>query len=225
MRPMMVVVRDASGNPLPGVRLTVTGGAKAEASTDASGTATFSGLKDGTYRIRMERDGFITLERETTVRPQMGNVEVVLSPAPPPPAPPPPAPAPIAPEPRPAPALGPSGAPISVSIPQFLDKNFIGRDPLKESILACNAAETVRLLQLRDSVGEHTHADLDEVLYVVAGEGAIRLGGADGSVVGPGFLTVVPHGTAHAIERRGKNPLIVLSTLAGGPCKTAAGSR
>jgi mannose-6-phosphate isomerase-like protein (cupin superfamily) len=36
--------------------------------------------------------------------------------------------------------------------------------------------------------------------------------------VGPGSLAVVPRGVAHAFERRGKNPLIVLSMLAGAPC-------
>jgi hypothetical protein len=32
---------------------------------------------------------------------------------------------------------------------------------------------------------------------------------------------MIPRGVGHAIERRGKNPLIVLSTLAGAPCRTA----
>ena len=33
-----------------------------------------------------------------------------------------------------------------------------------------------------------------------------------------GSLSVIPRGVPHAIERRGKNPLILLSTLSGAPC-------
>ena len=101
-----------------------------------------------------------------------------------------------------------------------MDKNFVGRDPLKESVLACNGLETVRLLQLRDPVAEHTHSNMDEVLYVVAGEGTIHLG-ATQTNIGAGSLSVVPHGTPHSVERRGRNPLILLSTLAGAPCPNA----
>src|SRR5581483_1487283 len=99
------------------------------------------------------------------------------------------------------------------------------RDPLKESVLGCTGASTTRLLQLRDPIAAHTH-DLDEIVYVVAGDGAIRLraasAGDESTVVHAGSLTVIPRGTSHAIERRGKNPLIVLSTLAGAPCQTPA---
>jgi mannose-6-phosphate isomerase-like protein (cupin superfamily) len=110
---------------------------------------------------------------------------------------------------------------VLVSIPDFLDKNFIGREQLKESILACNAAETVRLLQLKEGLASHVHDNADEILYVVAGDGAIRLG-QETTVVRAGSVAVVPHGTAHAVERRGKNPLILLSTLSGAPCPSGA---
>jgi mannose-6-phosphate isomerase-like protein (cupin superfamily) len=137
-------------------------------------------------------------------------VDVVLTPAPPPPPPPPPPPAPV-------PTVVPSGPPVSVNIPDFLDRNFIGRDPIKESILACKPAEIVRLLQLRDNMASHVHDKVDEVLYVVAGEGAVKIGDQV-MTMKPGSLAVVPLGTAHAVERRGKNPLILLSTLSGATC-------
>jgi mannose-6-phosphate isomerase-like protein (cupin superfamily) len=37
-----------------------------------------------------------------------------------------------------------------------------------------------------------------------------------------GWLSVIPRGVPHAIERRGKNPLMILSTLAGAPCRTVS---
>jgi mannose-6-phosphate isomerase-like protein (cupin superfamily) len=76
-----------------------------------------------------------------------------------------------------------------------------------------------RVLQLRDAVARHTHADLDEVIYVVAGDGAIRLG-ANAVTISPGSMTAIPRGTPHGIERRGRTPLVLLSTLAGAPCPT-----
>ena len=106
---------------------------------------------------------------------------------------------------------------MNVSIPVFLEKNFIGRDPLKESVLGCTPDATARLLQLREALASHTHAGLDEILYVVAGEGAFFIAGQSTAVT-PGYLSVVPRGVQHAIERRGKNPLIVVSALVGAPC-------
>jgi mannose-6-phosphate isomerase-like protein (cupin superfamily) len=209
-----VMIRDKGGVPLDNVKITLSGVASDESTTNGFGAAVFSNLKDGTYRLRFEREGFVTLEREITVKaPQPVTVEVQLTEAAPPPPPPPPPP------PTPAP-LGPAGPPVTLSIPNYLDKNLIGgRDPIKESVFSCSGLETVRLLQLRDALAEHAHADADEVLYVVAGEGAVRIGG-EATAVSAGSVSIVPHGSPHAVERRGRNPLILLSTLAGTPCKS-----
>ena len=171
-------------------------------------------LKDGVYRLRCEREGFITLEREFVVHGTAYNqMEVVLNPAPPPP--PPPAPEPV------PPAVVPSGGrPVTMSVVDYLDKNLIGREPLKESILACNPLETVRLLQVRNGVAQHVHNSGDEIIYVVAGEGTARIGETS-TPLRAGSLVVVTSGTGHAFERGGKNPLIVVSTLTGAPCDHA----
>ncbi|MGH9421120.1 MAG: cupin domain-containing protein [Thermoanaerobaculia bacterium] len=186
-----------------------------EFTTGAAGTAIVPIAKAGLFRVRCERDGFVTLEREFTVGNGAWNpVDVVLNAAPPPP-PPPPAPAP---KPAPAATVLPSGPPMTMSIPDFVDKNFIGRDPMKESVLACKPMETVRLLQMRDNIASHVHDRVDEVIYVVAGEGAVRIGEQE-NAIHAGSLVFVPNGTEHGLERRGKNPLIVVSTLVGSACE------
>jgi mannose-6-phosphate isomerase-like protein (cupin superfamily) len=208
-----VLVKDPDGAGISGVRLILSGASTGEFTTGAAGTAIVPDLKDGLYRVRCERDGFITLEREFTLHGATWNpIDIVLDPAPPPP-PPPPAPAP-----PPPPAMAPGGPAVTVSIPDFVDKNYIGREPMKESIIACKPLETVRLLQMREAVARHVHDRVDEVIYVVAGEGAVRIGD-EAVAVRPGSLVVVPHGAGHGFERRGKNPLVVLSTLVGTACE------
>jgi mannose-6-phosphate isomerase-like protein (cupin superfamily) len=219
----VVIVRDNSGTPLPDVKISVTGTANQSATTGADGKASLGALRDGPYRLRFEHEGSITLERDITVRNrQPAEIEVALSAAPPPPSPPEPPPPPPAPEPPPPPpssvATAPTSPPVFIAIPAFLDKNYIGREPLKESVLGCLADSTTRVLQLHDNVAEHTHRDLDEIIYVVAGEGAIRVRDQS-SAIAAGTLAIVPHGQAHAIERRGKNPLMLLSMLSGTPCR------
>ena len=222
-----IVVRDKSGTPLEGIHVIISGPARREATTDADGAVVLSGLRDGTYRLRFEHEGFLTLERELVVRTGVPrDIDVALSVAAPPPAPPPPPePAPRPAPPRTAPAPAPSsatGSPVTVSIPAYLDKNFIGsKDPQKESVIGCTAGATTKLLQIREPIAQHTHADLDETLYIVAGEGAVRIRD-EATAVGAGSLSVIPRGLPHSIERRGRNPLIVISTLAGAPCQAAA---
>jgi hypothetical protein len=209
-----IAVRDQDGTSLSEVRLVLSGAATGEFVTGGAGTTVVPDLKDGTYRLRCEREGFITLEREFTVRGgAYGQIDVVLNPAPPPPPEP-------APEPAPPAALPPGGPPVTMSVVDYLDRNLIGREPLKESILACTPLETVRLLQMREGVAQHVHKGGDEVIYVVAGEGTVRIGEAT-TPVRPGSLVVVTNGTGHAFERGGKNPLIVVSTLVGAPCDQA----
>ena len=217
-----VIVRDVSGTPLRGVRVLVSGTASLDVTTDANGVASLGVMTDGLYRFRFEQEGFVALDRDVTVKNgQPSEIYAALRIAPPPPAPPlPPPPAPEPPAPAPA-VSAPVEPAIFVSIPAFFAKNYIGREPLKESVLGCLENSMTRLLQLRDSIAEHTHADVDEILYVVAGEGAVRAQ-AESSPVSAGSLSIIPRGLPHAIERRGKNPLMVLSTLAGAPCRVPA---
>src|SRR5262245_29020416 len=207
-----VGVRDQDGTSLSEVRILLSGPATGEFVTGGAGTAIIPNLKDGMYRLRCERQGFITLEREFAVHGgAYSQVDVVLNPAPPPPPPPKPAPVP------PPAEIHPGGPPVTMSIVDFLDRNLIGREPLKESILACNPLETVRLLQMREGVATHVHEHGDEVIYVIAGEGAVRIG-TEAVPVRAGSLVIVTSGNGHGFERRGKTPLIVVSTLAGAAC-------
>ena len=212
-----ISVRDQHRATLAGVHLLLSGAAAGAFTTGATGTTVIPNVKEGLYRVRCERAGFITLEREFTVRAGARNaIDVILNAAAPP-APPVAKSPPASPSPQ-------SGPLVAMSIPDFLDRNFIGKEPGKESILACTPQETVRLLQMREGSAPHVHDRADEVIYVVAGEGTLLLG-KDTVPLRAASLVVVPRGRDHAFERRGRKPLIVVSTLAGTACEQGATAR
>jgi mannose-6-phosphate isomerase-like protein (cupin superfamily) len=215
-----VTVTDDAGAPVQGVTVTVTGPVTRTVTTIANGTARLLGMRSGNYRLRFEHQGFITLERDVTMRAgAVPEIDVTLSPgaAPPPPtveetqarekAPP-----------ESEREQAPPGDPRYVTIVDFLDKNLIGgREPSKRDELGCTASARTTLLQLRESGKEEARTDADEMLYVVAGEGTLRLGNRD-LPLSSSTTAIVPRGTVRGLTRKGRNPLIVLSVVSGPPC-------
>jgi mannose-6-phosphate isomerase-like protein (cupin superfamily) len=208
---MTITVTNLEGKTLPDVWVKASGPVDREAATDENGIVTFRNMTAGTYRLRFEHDDFVTLERDVTQAARALPVNVALNATPPkpeatPPAPPPP----------PAPTLPPAGPPTFVSIPDFFEKNYLGSAPSQTSLVGCVPGITTQLLQLRDPLGEHVHADVDELIYVVGGEGTHRISGRD-IPLSAGVLATVPRGTPHSITRRGRNPIVVLS-ITSEPC-------
>ena len=218
---MTVHVTDVTGAPVAGVAVSATGPVTREGVTALDGAVKFATIRTGGYRLRFAREGFITLERDVTVRAgQSAQIDVTLSAAPPPPPPPaPPEPVkPPAPEPAPQPPP-PIGEPKTVSVPAFVELNFIGgRAARKDSRLACVGTGAATLLQLREALVEQLHDATDEWLYVVAGEGALRVNDKE-ERLSAGTFSVVPRTMKHAIVPRGRNPLILISILTGEACQ------
>jgi mannose-6-phosphate isomerase-like protein (cupin superfamily) len=208
----MTVTDEKGGAPIGGVKVTTTmGGAEKDVQTTAGGIARFLSVKPGEYRVRFEHENYITLERDVVVKGVALDVTVPLSAAP--------APPPKAAEP---PAVSANNAPPgdarALSIVDFLESNHLsGHDPSRTDQLGCTASAKTTLIQVRDSIEEKSQADADEVLYVVAGEGTLRLGNKDVGLEAGG-LAVVPRGTTRGLTRKGKNPLMVLSVVSGPPC-------
>ena len=214
-----VLVTSMDGKPIAETWVKASGPVDREGATDSAGTVTFANITAGSYRLRFEHDKFITLERDVTVvagRPLKAAVALNAAPPPPPPPkvePPPPAPAPS--------TTTSSGAytPMSVDIPDLFERNFIASAPVKRSPIGCTASSTSTLVQLREPIADHAHADADEMIYVVAGEGTHRIAGKD-QPLSSGVFSIVPRGTTHGIVRRGRQPLVMISTLSGPPCQT-----
>jgi mannose-6-phosphate isomerase-like protein (cupin superfamily) len=215
-----VRVTDPAGTPIGGVKVTLEGPAERQATTEG-GRIAFENLPVGTYLLRFEREGFVTLEREQMARRGAPvDVKVTLTPAPEPPRPL------SAPTPEPPPPAPPAGdvTPITIDLPAFIEKNFIGRDAQKISDLACSGSATATLLQLRSPLAEHTHEDWDEFLYVIAGQGTASVN-THNQPLTPGVFVMLPRGVPHALAASGRNPLVMLSIRPGDRCAPAGAGR
>ena len=200
---------------MQGVDVRASGPLDREGTSLAGGLVRFLNLRGGDYRLRFAHSKFVLLERDVTMRPGASQtIDVMLSPAPD-------APEPVAaPAPPPATAVNnaPAGEPRTVAVVDFVERNFIsGRDGIKEDPLGCTASAKTTLVQVRDPLKERALPDADEVIYVVAGEGTLRLGNRDVALTAT-TLSVIPRGTVRGITRKGRNPLIYVSVLSGPPC-------
>jgi mannose-6-phosphate isomerase-like protein (cupin superfamily) len=103
-------------------------------------------------------------------------------------------------------------------LPDYIEKNFInGREPHKENLVGCSGVGQALIWQVLAPWEGKQHTGADAMLYVIGGEGTIKLSGRDVSLRA-GSFAVVPRGSTYSLTRRGRNPLILLAMLAGAPC-------
>ena len=102
-------------------------------------------------------------------------------------------------------------------MPAFIEKNYVGRAAGKTTPLACGTGGTATLLQINEPVAEHAHADADEFLYVIAGQGTARMGDRQ-EPLSSGVFVLIPRGVAHTLTAGPRKPLVLLSTRAGEKC-------
>ena len=215
----LLFITDGTGRPVENVTVNVMGPVDREVKSPASGPTRIEGLRAGTYRVRFTHEKFITFEKEIawragTAQPEMA---VTLNAAPEKPAP---APAPViaAPPPKPATALPEPGTPKTVSLPDYIEKNFItGREPQKQNEIGCSGLEKALLWQVREPWNGRQHEDADGMLYVVGGDGRLKLGEREFTIAAGAFI-IVPRGTSYSLSRSGRNPVIILAVLSGAPC-------
>jgi mannose-6-phosphate isomerase-like protein (cupin superfamily) len=203
------------------VAVTAEGPVSREGVSDAAGQVLLRNVTNGTYRLRASGEKFVTLEKEVTVRAgaAAAPIEMTLSAAPPPPAPPPP------PQPESKPAPPPQTSDVKagesrvLSIADLAERSLSGRDPIKRVPVGCSGLDNTQMVVLRENMNAPSNPNLDQMLYVVAGEVMLSLGGRE-QPLSSGWFALVPRGMAHALTRRGRNPAIILVTAGGQPCET-----
>ena len=215
-----LIVTDGTGSGLGGVLVQATGPVDREGTTTADGMLRLQGLRPGTYRVRFSRDGFVTFEKEVSWRAGQPAPEVTTTLTSAPALAPAPAPAPPAPPPPPSatPKLPEPGRPKTMTLPDYIEKNFISsREAHKEDLVGCSGVGQALIWQVLQPWDNRQHTGADAMLYVIGGDGTIKLDGRDITLVA-GSFAVVPRGATYSLARRGRNPLIVLAVLAGAPC-------
>ena len=214
---LTITVNDAAGAPIADVKVTAVGPLEREGITTAAGQVRLLGIRAGTYRLRFERDGFHTFEKEVTWRvgTPAPTAEATLTAAPPPP------PLPEAPKveaPRAAVPDLPAGKATTMSLLDHIERNFISnKEPQKASLVGCSGGAQSWLWQVRDPWQNRKHDDADLMLYVVGGDGTLRMDNRDIQVAA-GSFAVIPRAATYGFTRRGRNPLIMLATLSGPAC-------
>jgi mannose-6-phosphate isomerase-like protein (cupin superfamily) len=213
---LAVQATDKSGNGIQGVAVAVSGPVERSGMTGSDGSISFRSMRPGTYRVRFEHERYVTLEREVTMR-GASDVSVALNPAPPKPVAPPPPPTQQTTAPPEQRKLRPV-EPRTMSIPDYLDKNVIrSSEPQKASLIACTDGGTARTLQVREPMTNQQNDIADQLLYVVAGAGTVRV--KDQSYkADAGWFALIPRGVSHSIAREGRNPLFLMMVAMGAPC-------
>ena len=217
-----MTVTNTQGTALPGVHVEVLGTSDRSGDTNSTGQLSLTAMQAGTYRLRFSGDEVVTFEKEVVLRAgQIADLDVALNIAEAAPEPPPPA----APAPQPAtPAsapVGPVGEPRTLSIVELIERELIGgNQPRRDSIVSCSGNARSTLVQLNQDQAERLYDAADVTYYVIAGEGTAKMNGRDSTLVAGSFVSV-PRGTPHSLARRGRRPLIMLTTVSGTPCEEA----
>jgi mannose-6-phosphate isomerase-like protein (cupin superfamily) len=206
-----VLVSDPSGAPIADVKVMMTGPAERSGRTER-GRLVFENLPAGTYRFRFERDGFVPFEKELAARGSAPvDVKATLTPAPPPPKP-------VEPPPPPPPAPPPADVkPVVLDMPAFIEKNYVKRASGKTMPIGCSTGGSSTLVQINDPIATHAHADADEFIYVIAGQGMANMTGRQ-EPLGPGVYLMIPRGLGHGFTTGPQKPLVMISIRAGGSC-------
>jgi mannose-6-phosphate isomerase-like protein (cupin superfamily) len=213
---LAITITNDKGEPLNDANVTLRGTVDRGGVSGTDGGVTLQGIPVGTWRVRITRDGYYTLEKEFTIKSgAKTTTEGVLSVAPPPP--PPPAPV-IVEKPAAVPAAGVPGTPKMLSISDLAEQMLKDNQPLVGRDIGCSYTTSSQLVVSKDNVASHKHDAADEVLYFVAGEATLTIAGKDQLVTG-GWLGFIPRGTMHALTRRGRTPMVFLLVQNGTPCK------
>lgn len=214
---LVLTVTNEKGEFLAGATVAAHGAVDRGGATGADGVVTLQNMPVGTYRCRITRDGFVMLDKEVAIRGGARTVsEAVLSAAPPPPPAPTPPPSKPA-EPKPVPPAGTAGTPRVLSIADLADQMLRDSQPTVERQLGCSGVTSSRLIATRENIALHRNTDVDEVLYLLAGDATLTVAEKE-QVVGAGWFGLVPRGTSYSLVRRGRSPVVVLSVQSGQPC-------
>jgi len=212
---VVLTVTNEKGDLLSEATVAIRGTIDRGGTSGSDGTVAMQNLPPGTYRARITRDGYYTLDKEVTIKAgARATAEAVLSPAPPPP--PPPAPPPPV-ETKPAAPTGKPGVATTLSVVDLIQQMLKDPQQVVDHDLGCAYGAASKLIVAKASVAAHQHADADEFLYVVYGDGTLTVG--DKTVpLTAGMFAIAPRTVSHAVTKKGGKEIVLLIVQSGKPC-------
>jgi quercetin dioxygenase-like cupin family protein len=212
---IVLTITNEKGDVLADANVTVRGSIDRGGSSGSDGTVTLQNMPAGTYRARINRDGYITLDKEVTVKAgTRGTAEAMLAAAPPPPPPLPPPPV----ETKPAAPAGAPGVATTASVVDLIDQMRKDPQPVVDRDLGCAYSALSKLIVAKTSIAAHQHADADEFVYVIYGDGTLTVGDKT-QFITAGSFAMVPRGVSHAVAKKsGTKEIALFIVQTGKPC-------
>ena len=95
---------------------------------------------------------------------------------------------------------------------------------VKNVAVGCSGVNRSQLVLVREALKPAAHPDEDETLYLIAGEATLTLAGKEQALT-PGWFSLIPRGSTYGLVKKGRNPAIFLSIVAGPACNSAETTR
>jgi mannose-6-phosphate isomerase-like protein (cupin superfamily) len=105
-------------------------------------------------------------------------------------------------------------------VPDVIEKNFIGNQMRRETLLSCSGNTRSTLIQLNGPLPARVYDNADVAYYVIGGEGSVTFGGKEQTLALNDAVSV-PRGTLHSFVRRGRRTFILLAVVGGEACEQA----
>ncbi len=99
---------------------------------------------------------------------------------------------------------------VEVALPEQA-KSLVG-EPIARATVHADDAVSIQLIRIGGAIAMHHHAESEEIVYLVSGEGVLHVRGGD-QALEAGDLVVVPRNTPHGFTPTGTMPAVVLSTF------------
>ena len=214
---VVLTITNEKGDLLSDATVTVRGSIDRGGTSGSDGTVALQNLPPGTYRARITREGYYTLDKEVTIKAgARATSEAMLAAAPPPPPPPAATPPPPV-ETKPAAPAGKPGVATTTSVVDLIQQMLKDPQPVVDHDLGCAYGSASKLIVAKANIALHQHSDVDEFLYVVYGDGTLTVG--DKTVpLTAGTFALAPRTVAHSVAKKGSKEIVLLIVQSGKPC-------
>jgi len=104
-----------------------------------------------------------------------------------------------------------------LSLGNLITEMLKDKEPVVDRDLGCAYGAGSKLIVAKTSIASHQHADVDEFIYVIGGEGTLTVGDKVMPLILGGFA-LAPRGVSHAVTKKGAKEVVLYIVQSGKPC-------